>query len=261
MSTIARASKVLDALAATGRPCRFAELGRATALPSATLHRLLVALVRTGLVEQEQHTGLYRLGVRLAELSHAALKSLSLGDLALPTMQRLVSETGESCYLARLARDPRMVTYIEAVYSEQLLSVTSYTGRMSPAHCTATGKVLLAYAPEAVRRRVLSSRLEVRTARTIADAVALARELDRVRERGYAITQREYSDEITSVAAPVANRFGVVDTTVAVCGPSSRLRDGTLARAIRAVVRGADEISVQLKTGTHLIPDASASPA
>jgi DNA-binding IclR family transcriptional regulator len=154
-----------------------------------------------------------------------------------------------------------MVTYVEAVYSEQLLSVTSYTGRMSPSHCTATGKILLAYAPDDVRCRAVSAPLEVRTTHTITDPSTFIKELGRVRERGYAITQREYSDEITSVAAPVSNRFGVVDTAVAVCGPSSRLHHDALARAIRAVVRGAEEISAQLKIGTRLIPDAAASPA
>jgi DNA-binding IclR family transcriptional regulator len=261
MSTVQRAVTVLNALAASERPCRFAELSRKTQLPAATLRRLLVELMRAGLVEQEPHTCLYRLGVRLAELSHCAFKTLSLGEVALPIMRRLVSRTGESCYLARLASDPTMVTYVEAVYSEQLLAVTSYAGRSSPAHCTATGKVLLAYAPESVRRRVLETPLERRTTATITDPQALAAELTRVAARGYAVTQQEFSEDISAVAAPIRNHLGQIDTAIAICGPASRLRDARLVDAIDAVVASAAEISEQIALRTRAVPETAGVPA
>jgi len=111
----------------------------------------------------------------------------------------------------------------QATASTSVVSV-NWLGRRTPVNCTASGKVILAFAPDAVRRRLLSMPLEQATPRTITDVAELEAQLEAVREAGFARTYEELEVGLDAVAAPVRSAEGEIVAALDVSGPSHRLR-------------------------------------
>src|SRR5262249_55245314 len=119
-------------------------------------------------------------------------------------------------------------------------------GTRWPAHATSTGKVLLAYLPEADLSAWLGRRLDAWTARTIVEPGALVRELARVRARGYATCVEELEPGFVAVGAPVRSAAGAVVAAISVGGPKSRLSPATVRAIARRLPPAADQISERL---------------
>jgi DNA-binding IclR family transcriptional regulator len=118
------------------------------------VHRLLATLVAEGLVEQDPHSGGYRLGIVVYELGEAVKVHLDLHAAAGPVLVQLREQTGESSQVGVLDGDE--VVYVDRLESAHSLRLFTETGRRVPAHCTSSGKVLLAHRPEPEREEFLA---------------------------------------------------------------------------------------------------------
>lgn len=228
VAAVSRALAVLDALAAGGE-LGTNELARRTGINASTVSRLLATLAGAGYVDQAEN-GRYRLGIRLVQLGSAVLDRLDLREVARPELERLVATVGETATLS-VAGGHEAIT-VDFVQSPSSVRGVAQLGRPSVAHATATGKVLLAFGgiglpPGALRRY---------TARTIADPRALAREVDRVRVRGWADAVREREDDLAAIAAPVRGSRGELAAIVGVQGPVARLDTKARAAALVALL-------------------------
>ena len=119
-------------------------------------------------------------------------------------------------------------------------------GQGTPLYATSSGKVLLAHAPDAVRKEVLSGVLQSFTPATITDPEALRLNLDEIVERGWGCTVEEYEVGLNALAAPVRGADGDVIAALSVSGPAFRLKPEDHPRLARRVVSGADELSRRL---------------
>jgi DNA-binding IclR family transcriptional regulator len=193
------------------------ELGvhRSTAL------RLLATLERHALVERDQRTARYRLGRRLPQLASVVTGEFDLRYVARPVCERLATATGETATFELLIGDD-IVPIEQATASTSVMSV-NWLGRRYPVHCTASGKVFLAYSPEDVRHRLLARPLEKVTPRTVTDVRQLEAQLEEVRQAGLARTHEELELGLDAMAAPVYGPEGHVVAAVDVSGPSQRL--------------------------------------
>jgi hypothetical protein len=119
--------------------------------------------------------------------------------------------------------------------------VRAYTqiGGRGPAHCVATGKAMLAWIGEA-GLEAASQRLERFTPRTICEAAEFLREMERVRQQGYAVNRGEWRESVGGIAAPVRDPSGRVVAAVGVSGPIERLRPSTFKALSADVIRAAD---------------------
>jgi len=126
------------------------------------------------------------------------------------------------------------------------LSTHNWVGQSTPLHATSSGKVLLAHAPDAVRKGVLSRELQRFTPATITDPDVLQQHLDRVVDEGWGSTAEEYEVGLNAVAAPVRGADGDVIAALSVSGPSFRMESEDFPRLARRVVSGADELSRRL---------------
>ncbi len=117
---------------------------------------------------------------------------------------------------------------------------------MKPAHCTAEGRVLLAFSPPTVLAEVLKEGLSPRTAKTITNAAALKRALDEVRMAGFAIDDEESEDGMRVLAAPVRDISGKVIAAVGLAGPTQRLTKKDLRAMAPEVVATGEAVSVRL---------------
>ena len=156
------------------------ELAERLGLHKSTVHRFMVNLDAAGLVERNPRTGRYRLGLHIFELGGLVMQQMNLWDEALPFLEGLVRDTGETGHLAVL--DGGEAIYIERVEARRALRVPSAIGRGYPAHATNLGKVLLADLPrERVVEIVAERGLASYTPNTITDLGRLEAELERIR--------------------------------------------------------------------------------
>jgi DNA-binding IclR family transcriptional regulator len=162
-----------------------------------------------------------------------------LADAADPAMRRLADESGETVNL--MVRTGHGAEAVAQVDGRHVLGVSSWVGREVPEHCSAAGKVFLAFGASAPRES-----LERLTARTIVHPDQLARDLDLVRARGYATIVDELEMGLAAVAAPIRDADGQVVAALSVAGPTARLGPSRLAVVGRLAVEQADAVSKEL---------------
>jgi IclR family transcriptional regulator, acetate operon repressor len=179
------------------------DMAKAVNSPKPTVHRALASLRRAGLAGQGRR-GEYILGDEFLRMAFAHQELRPDHVRAQPILDELCLRYGETVHYAVL--DGRSVVYRSKVDPPAgAVRLTSTVGGRNPAHCTAVGKMLLAYAlPDlaAVRRWAGDRPLEARTPNSIATVEALDAELQRVRERGYSVDDEENEPGINCLAVP-----------------------------------------------------------
>jgi len=236
VAAVERALTVLDTLA-EGEELGTNELARRTRINASTVSRLLATLAAGGFVEHVPETGRYRLGLRLLQLGNAVLSRLDLRRVARPQLEALAAETGETATLS--APGGRDAITVDFVQSEASVQSVARLGRPSIAHATATGKVLLAFGAV----ELPEPPLEVFTPKTITDPRAVEREIERVRERGYAEALGEREEDLNAIAAPVFEARGSLAAILGLQGPASRLDRAAMREALPALLARAGTIS------------------
>ena len=244
VGSVSRAIALLDALAESEMGVGVNELARQIGVNPSTASRLLSTLQEAGLVERSGG-GPYRLGLKLVALSDRVLAQLDVRQQARPLLARLVAETGETATLSRTAprsSAPRSVPgggeviTVDFIPSPSSVVSMARVGRPSVLHATAAGKVMLAFGDRGTPGE--SDPLIAFTERTITNRDALARELECVRERGYAEAVGEREPDLGALAAPVFGRGSELAAILGIQGPASRLPAAT-RRALREPLLGA----------------------
>ena len=205
--TIDRAAQLLTLVLEAERPRALTELADDAALPKSTASRLLGALERQGLVQQRGRRGGFEPGPVLLRFAHRG----QLVELAQPYLERLSAATGETINLAMPG--PLGVEHLSQVESHHFLGTGRWVGRRVPYHCTAVGKVLIAFGGAE------PGPLEPLTPATIVDPDQLQTEIARVRRDGCAVAIDELEVGLASLAAPVADGIAALS----ISGPTLRL--------------------------------------
>jgi IclR family transcriptional regulator, KDG regulon repressor len=246
LSSVQNAARLLKEFGTAEGSLGVTELARRLGLGKSTVHRLLATLTAERILEHDQATGTYRLGLMMWELGARVSVHRVLHDAATTVIEELRNATKETVQVAVL--DGREVVYVERLESPHTLRIFGRVGHRNSAHCTSTGKVLLAHLPERRLALLLEGwQPERKTDATVCDPAQLRAELDRVRAQGWAENIGESELGVASVAAPVRNARGEVIAAVSVAGPVMRVNGDTLRRFFRAsVVQAADAISDQL---------------
>lgn len=241
VQSVDRAITVLEILARRGE-AGVSEVAHEIDVHKSTAFRLLGALEGHGLVEQAENRGKYRLGFGLIPLAGAVSDRLDVTRQGRAVCARLAAELGETINLAVLQQ--HWAVNVDQARGPSTVSTHNWIGRLTPLHCTSSGKILLAHLPAERRAALLAaSGMERLTPRTVTLAGTLETELARVRTTGYAVAIEEYETGLNAAAAPVHDRSGAVVAALSVSGPAYRLDEDRLAALIAPLTRGADEIS------------------
>ncbi|HEV2372018.1 MAG TPA: IclR family transcriptional regulator [Streptosporangiaceae bacterium] len=224
-----RAAQLLIEVVHGPGPVTFTELTAATGLAKSTTSRLLMALERSGLVQRDEQGG-FRPGEVFVSYAWRSSDQAGLTELAQPFLDRLGADTGETINLGVASRG--MVEQVAQVDSTYLIGGTNWVGLSVPLHCSALGKVLLAYGAA----ELPPGPLEQRTEQTITSRAALELDLREVRRRGYAVTSEELEPGLVAVAAPVYRDDATVVAALSVSGPSGRVA-GSRVPAVAAQCR------------------------
>lgn len=221
------------------------ELSKRLKLHKNNVFRLLATLESRGYIEQNRATENYRLGLKSLELGQTFIKQMGLLRQAKPILEKLVAECNETSYVAIFKEG--YIVYLDVVETDLTVRVVSRVGSRLPAHCTAAGKIHLAFMSEEEIEAVLPAELKEYTPTTITDRAALKKELQEVTEKGYAIDNEELDPGVRCVAAPIRDYTRRIVGAVSISGPSMRLTDDRIQKELVPLVLNAgEELSTRL---------------
>ena len=222
-STIRKAMRVLELFSLERPEWGVSDVARALGFPKSTTSELMSSLADQRLLSRTAK-GRYRLGWRLFELSQTLLDTTEFRIEARRVMEELVRRWGETVHLAVL--DGVHAVYIEKQQPTPAVKIRiSRAGARLPAHCSGVGKVLLAHCEWGYVAELLEDQgIPALTENTITDLEALAEELERVRERGYAYDHEEITIGLCCVAAPIYSSEGKVIASISFSVPAYRFR-------------------------------------
>jgi len=238
-----RAARLLSEVVHSADPMTFTGLSAATGLAKSTTSRLLLALERNGLVRRDDH-GRFLPGEMFVSFAWRGGAEAGLVAVAQPFLERLGKATGETINLG--VASGGMVDQIAQVDSTYFIGGTNWVGLSVPLHCSALGKVLLAYGAAQPSGQLPAGKLERRTDKTITSETALRAELAGVRARGYAITDEELEPGLIALAAPVRGFDGAVVAALSVSAPTTRMTRDRLTAAAGHCVAEATGLSAVL---------------
>ena len=245
VQSIVRALTLMEALGDSRGEIGIANLSKRVGLHVSTTHRILGTLIERGYARQNPDTGRYALGAKALHLADSYLGQVDLRRVARPILERLSHETGETANLVIL--DGREALYLDKAESAQSLRIFSRIGHRAPLHSTAVGKVLLAYRSAAEADALLGpGPMEALTKHTITALDQLRRELDKVRDQGFALDREECEDETSCIAVPIRNARGGVEAALSISAPAVRLTPRRMEELIPLMVRTGQEVSVQV---------------
>jgi len=221
------------------------ELSLRLAMPKATVYRFLQTMKTLGYVRQEVDSERYGLSMKIFELGAKALQYPDLVEICKPHMQRLSDATGETVHLGMLIDSE--IIYVHKVDSRHMLGMYSRVGRRAPLHCTAIGKVLMAWEAPARRAQILKGcDFKRYREKTITTREGFEAELERTLAQGFGQDREEFDDHIRCAAIPIFDRLNQVVAGLSVSFPSFRYdlaREPELVAELREASR---DISRQL---------------
>ncbi len=223
-------------------PVSLTDMAARAGMARQTVHRVARQLEEIGLLQREPLRDRYTIGPRLRRMALGTLSmSHQIGSIH-SILEGLVSEIGETCNIALL--DGRDIVYLDRVENDWLLRVQFQAGSRLPAHCTANGKVLLAYLTTRQRHHLLSAPpLKRYTPTTLVDPKLLEEELLRVREQGYATNNQEYALGLAGLAVPVFDHREKVIAALAVHALEARMNLDQARQHLPALQAAAGKLS------------------
>ena len=240
LNSAAACLRMMEYLADAGQ-AGISEMNRDLGITTGTAYRLARTLVGAGFAEQNPENRKYRLSGKVVTLAGKLRRDVDLRELAEPLLAALADESRETVNLGTLSGGE--IVYLEKISSPELMTIEVRAGSHVVAHCTGMGKAILAYvSPEELDRYLRATTFPRLTKQTITTAPRLRKELEAIRQRGYAIDQSELLEDVRCVAAPILNGRRRPVAAISISTPKSRF-DEQRDRLAQLVTRTASELS------------------
>lgn len=245
INSILRACNILKRISEGKGTFKLSELAHLMKLDRSTTYRILLSLEKSGLVEKDQKTGEYSLGLAAFEIGSAYQRGVDFVPISKPIMEDLALKAQETVNLAVLSDTE--ILYIDKVDSPRSLGVMSKIGQRNQVYCTALGKALLAFQSEEEKARIIDAiKFKSFTPNTITSKSELVRELKKVQKQGYALDCREIEEDVECIAAPIWNHSGEAIASISISGPQKKIQTAREKKFVGDVVKAASLISSRL---------------
>ncbi|CAO3381495.1 IclR family transcriptional regulator [Azospirillum argentinense] len=251
-----RVLALLDAVAGAGQPMAVKDIAEKLALPKPTAHRLIAMLEERGFLARPIDGRLVTVGPKLRTLALNTLRSSLAQAPSHARLRALSLELGETCNIGVLEGGD--VVYLDRVEVENWpLRLEFGVGSRVPLHCTAMGKLFLAFLPDLPRRRLLECLpLPRMAAATLCDPALFRAELDSIAACGHSFDDEEYMPGVFCAAVPIRDGAGRMIAALAVQAPKVRLSRESVADRLPVLHRAASDMAHALGIDT-----APAEPA
>lgn len=206
IQSVARALSILELFDERRSSLSTNEISSLTGLNRGTAYRFCQTLRELGYLEEIRQST-FRPGLKALSLAQAALGARELVDMALPRLQALRQDTGETVNLAM--PDGNEMVYVARLLNDDLLALRLVVGSRLPIAVSSLGRAILAFLPDDQRDGILASTTFPQlTARTITERDVLLAQLEKIRRDGYAFNDQEFAVGVRGIAAPVMGDAG-----------------------------------------------------
>lgn len=243
-SIVTKCAQVMDILSSARKPLVFSDIVEQTGFVKSSCHRILAVLQSELLVEYDKSSKTYRTGKRLRQWARFAWLGNDLQQLSVEAVNRISDSTGLNAALSVL--DGESILYL--LTANQLkVRYAARSGDHAPLHCTAAGKVFLAYLPDGRRKQLLSTlKFEKYTEFTKTSATDLMHELLSTVSKGYAVASKEEFLQVTGVAAPIRNEQNEVVACLSVWAQDQLASADTVQASVGTLIDASNSISQQI---------------
>jgi DNA-binding IclR family transcriptional regulator len=254
--SLERGLKILEILVKSRAGLSLSQITRQLGLPKSSVHCLLRTFENAGYVYRDATCGKYRVSLSICDLARQALQNISLRDQARQPLHRLAERTGLTVHMAVLEQGSCVL--VEKVTPPGVSRTATWLGKQLALHCTAVGKVLLAYSTEADAEQLITNQGFIRyNDNTICSVRQLKSELETIRLRGYALDDEEEEIGIRCLGAPIFNDHQQAIAALSIVGDTLRICEETLPYLHREVIDAAKQVGerlrgAQLETGISL---------
>jgi len=243
VDTVAKALCLLDCFTVTEPELSLKRLSEMTGLYKSRIIRLCGTLAAHGYLIRTP-VATYKLGPKLMILGKVYERTNPLTAVARPVMKALSALTGESTKLFVIEGTKRLCLVREKGPSPLQYAINE--GETQELYAGAGGKLLLAFAPEAFQKEIVQRNRMKFTDETITDAVALQKELEIIRQQGYASSKGELVSEVAGLAAPVYDYEGLVCAALTIAGPKQRFGVESRKQMLVQLLDAAQQLSLLL---------------
>jgi IclR family acetate operon transcriptional repressor len=241
-AAVERALSMLEAVAQESEGLSNAEISRKLKIPKSSASYILRTLEAQNYLTRDG-SGKYKVGLKILSLSRGALIGLDVRGVALPIMRHLTQRTGLTCHLAIL--DGPEAVYVEKVEPEGFIRMDTWVGRRMRVHATSVGKALVAHiAQNSLENMLAKAGMEKRTPKTITTLPRLLKELEKVRNQGYAVDDEENNLGARCLGAPVFNDRGLIEAALGLSGTTQQVSPQTMPAIVESLKDAARQISM-----------------
>jgi IclR family KDG regulon transcriptional repressor len=245
VTSLVKALRVLDSFSLEQPEQGVTEIAERLGINKSTVYNILSTCEAMGYVQQDPHTRRYRLGLHILRLGQVVREGMDLRRVVLPIMERVRDHYREAVHFSVELNG--QVVYLETVQPSERSVASLTVGKSAYMHCTGVGKAILAHMPLAQAQAIISEQGMARyTKNTITDLAELEKELEKIRQQGYAIDNMEYEWGIRCIAVPIRNESGDVRASMSISGPSERLPLETIAEMAQPLIRFGADVSRRL---------------
>lgn len=217
-----RAIDIIELFYEQGNSLGVSEIAARLSLPKANVYRILATMEKRGYIIQDGKTDKYVLGHSFIKIGEFVRGKVRINDIALPFMEKLADETGETAYLCKLFNNEALV--INVVNGEPS-SLNSMVTPSIPLYCSALGRCLMVdFSDRQIDQYIKENGLQKRTIRTVDAKDSLLEEIAKINEEGVGIETEEYEYGMMCIAGPIRDRQGKVIASMSVSGPTSRIQ-------------------------------------
>ena len=244
MKSLVKARDMLSLIA--GEPgIALPELSRKLSMPKSTAYRILRALESSGFVAEMEDEHCFRLGPLIEDLTKGSTRRERLARVARPELVRLRDKCNETVALHVLETN-RWVVIDQVESTQELRRTITNLGEPMPLGAAATGKLFLAFMPEAQRKAYFSEQKLVRHTTRTPNRQSLEKDLLQIARNGYATSVEEMAIGVSGLSMPIRSRDGGVRAAVGISGPSGRFTQKEVTSMREALGRTIREIEKQL---------------
>ncbi|MBH8593420.1 IclR family transcriptional regulator [Paenactinomyces guangxiensis] len=240
-----RVMEILSLLSTEKRPLTLAEVSQMLNIPKSSAFEILYTMVDQGFLEENEKLKTFELGIKLYEIGASVLANTEMHQVVHPFLDEMSAKTGETAFLA--IENQGELLYLDKAESLSSVRTTGTLGSRMPLYCTGLGKALLAaYSDDRVKEITGGGALVPKTPYTISHYDDLVRDLNLIRQRGYAIDNRENELEVFCVAAAIYDQFNKPIGAISIASLASKMNEDRLQKFSEIVVETALMISRRL---------------
>lgn len=208
------------------------------------IYRILKTFEDKKIVIQDSSSKKYQLGSGLLPLFVTYKSRNTISDLIVPVMNELSEKTGESVFLTW--KEGHEGVTVEIVESSNNIRFTVSKGTRAPLYIGASTKSIMAFLTEQEKDEIINKGIKKRTERSLDTKEDIYRDLDMIKEKEWAYTEGEYSDEVFGISTPIFNAHGDVIASLTLAGPTYRINEEKKETILKELINYTDKVTDML---------------